>query len=72
MKFYLILREVINVYTIIYNVRNYLQQEAVPVLAEDVFSILADKQSIEILTAASTGLRETPTIFRISSTNKIQ
>ena len=34
-----------------------MHQEAVPVLAEDVFSILADKQSTEILIAASTGLR---------------
>jgi hypothetical protein len=34
-----------------------LHQEAVPVLAEDVFAILADKQSTEILIAASTGLR---------------
>ena len=34
-----------------------MHQEAVPVLAEDVFAILADKQSTEILTAASTGLR---------------
>ena len=34
-----------------------MHQEAVPVLAEDVFAILADKQSTEILTASSTGLR---------------
>lgn len=34
-----------------------MHQEAVPVLAEDVFAILADKQSTEILIAASTGLR---------------
>jgi predicted transcriptional regulator len=34
-----------------------LQQENFPVLAEDVFAILADKQSTKILTAASTGLR---------------
>jgi hypothetical protein len=33
-----------------------LQQETVPVLV-DVFTILADKQSTQILTAASTGLR---------------
>ena len=31
--------------------------ETVPVLAEDVFAIIGDKQSVEILTAASTGLR---------------
>jgi DNA-binding HxlR family transcriptional regulator len=34
-----------------------MHQQAVPVLAEDVFAILGDKQSAEILTAASTGLR---------------
>jgi predicted transcriptional regulator len=34
-----------------------LHQETVPVLVEDVFAILADKQSTEILTAASIGLR---------------
>jgi len=34
-----------------------MHQETLPVLAEDVFAILADKQSVEILTAASTGLR---------------
>lgn len=33
-----------------------MHQEAVPVLAKDVFAILADKQSTEILIAASTGL----------------
>ena len=34
-----------------------MQQENVPVLAEDVFAMLADQQSTEIITAASTGLR---------------
>lgn len=34
-----------------------MHQEAVPILAEDVFALLADKQSTEILIAASTGLR---------------
>jgi predicted transcriptional regulator len=34
-----------------------MHQQTVPVLAEDVFGILGDKQSMEILTAASTGLR---------------
>ncbi len=34
-----------------------MYQETVPVLAEDVFAIMGDKQSVEILTAASTGLR---------------
>ena len=34
-----------------------MQEETGPVLAEDVFTILADKQSTEILIAASTGLR---------------
>jgi hypothetical protein len=34
-----------------------MHQQTVPVLAEDVFAILGDKQSAEILTAASTGLR---------------
>ena len=36
-----------------------MYQETVPVPAEDVFAILADKQSVEILIAASTGLRST-------------
>jgi predicted transcriptional regulator len=39
-----------------------LQQENFPVLAEDVFAILADKQSTKILTAASTGLRSSSNI----------
>jgi predicted transcriptional regulator len=34
-----------------------LQQKTVPVLAEDVFAIMGDKQSVQILTAAPTGLR---------------
>jgi hypothetical protein len=34
-----------------------LHQKTIPVLAEDVFSIMGDKQSVQILTAASTGLR---------------
>jgi hypothetical protein len=34
-----------------------LYQEIVPVLAEDVIAILGDKQSVEILDAASTGLQ---------------
>jgi len=34
-----------------------LHLETVPVLAEDVFAIIGDKQSVQILTAASTGLR---------------
>jgi hypothetical protein len=34
-----------------------MHQQTVPVLAEDVFAILGDKQSAEILTAASTGFR---------------
>jgi len=34
-----------------------LHLETVPVLAEDVFAIIGDKQSVEILTAASTGLQ---------------
>ena len=34
-----------------------MHQETVPVLADDVFAILGDKPSMEILTAASTGLR---------------
>jgi len=33
-----------------------VHQEAVPVLAEEIFGILRDKQSVEILSAASTGL----------------
>ena len=34
-----------------------MYQEIVPIIAEDVFAILGDKQSAEILTAASAGLR---------------
>ena len=34
-----------------------MQQENVPVLPEDVFAMLADQQSTDIITAASTGLR---------------
>ncbi len=34
-----------------------MQQETVPVLVEDVFAILGDKHSVEILSAASTGLK---------------
>ena len=34
-----------------------MQQEIVPVLAEDVFAILGDKQAVAILGAASTGLQ---------------
>ena len=30
-------------------------QETIPLLAEDIFAILGDKQSVEILGAASTG-----------------
>ena len=32
-------------------------QETIPILAEDIFAILGDKQSVEILGAASTGFR---------------
>jgi len=32
-----------------------LFQETIPILAEDIFAILGDKQSVEILAAASTG-----------------
>jgi hypothetical protein len=35
------------------------QQNAIPVVAEDVFATLADKSSMEILSAALTGLRST-------------
>jgi predicted transcriptional regulator len=34
-----------------------MHQQTVPILSEDVFSILGDKQSIEILESASTGMR---------------
>ena len=33
----------------------FLLQETIPILAEDIFAILGDKQSVEILGAASTG-----------------
>ena len=36
-----------------------MHQQAVPVLSEDVFSILGDKQSVEILTASYSGLKST-------------
>jgi hypothetical protein len=36
-----------------------MQQQTVPVLAEEVFAILADKQSVEILGASYAGLRST-------------
>lgn len=36
-----------------------MQQRAIPCVAEDIFSTLADKLSVEIFTAASTGLRST-------------
>ena len=36
-----------------------MQQQTVPVLAEDVFAILADKQSVEILSASFAGLHST-------------
>jgi hypothetical protein len=36
-----------------------MHQETVPILAEDVFALLGDKQSVEILTASSAGLQST-------------
>jgi DNA-binding HxlR family transcriptional regulator len=36
-----------------------MQQQTVPVLAEDVFTILGDKQSVEILGASHAGLHST-------------
>jgi hypothetical protein len=36
-----------------------MHQQAVPVLSEDVFTILGDKQSVEILTASYAGLHST-------------
>jgi hypothetical protein len=36
-----------------------MRQQAVPVLSEDVFTILGDKQSVEILTASYAGLHST-------------
>jgi len=36
-----------------------LHQQAVPVLSEDIFTVLGDKQSVEILTASYAGLRST-------------
>ena len=35
-------------------------QDIVPVMAEDVFAILGDRQSVEILDAAATGLQSSP------------
>ncbi len=34
-----------------------MQQKIVPIVAEDVFAILGDKQSVEILSAAYIGLQ---------------
>jgi hypothetical protein len=34
----------------------FLFQETIPILAEDIFAILGDKQSVEIFGAASIGL----------------
>jgi hypothetical protein len=36
-----------------------MHQETVPILAEDVFALLGDKQSVEILTASFAGLQST-------------
>lgn len=36
-----------------------MHQETVPILAEDVFALLGDKQSVEILIASSSGLQST-------------
>ena len=36
-----------------------MDQETVPILAEDVFALLGDKQSVEILIASSAGLQST-------------
>ena len=36
-----------------------MHQETVPILAEDVFALLGDKQSVEILIASSAGLQST-------------
>jgi hypothetical protein len=36
-----------------------MQQETVPVLCEDVFALLGDKQSVEILSASYAGLQST-------------
>ena len=36
-----------------------MHQQAVPVLSEDIFTVLGDKQSVEILTASYAGLRST-------------
>jgi predicted transcriptional regulator len=56
-KFYVVLQNVINGLHNNIKCKKLLHQETVPVLVEDVFTILADKQSTEILTAASIGLR---------------
>jgi hypothetical protein len=36
-----------------------MHQETVPILAEDVFALLGDKQSVEILSASYSGLQST-------------
>ena len=36
-----------------------MHQQAVPLLSEDIFTVLGDKQSVEILTASYAGLRST-------------
>jgi len=40
-----------------------LFQDIVPVMAEDVFTILGDRQSVEILDAAATGLQSSSNVI---------
>lgn len=46
-----------------------MQQQTIPCVAEDIFSILADKLSVEIITAANAGLHSTN---RLTSQSKKQ
>lgn len=44
-----------------------MHQQTVPILSEDVFTILGDKQSIEILESASAGMRSSSNGIRNQS-----
>ena len=44
-----------------------MHQQTVPILSEDVFTILGDKQSIEILESASAGMRSSSNGIRSQS-----
>jgi len=47
-----------------------MHQQTVPILSEDVFTILGDKQSIEILESTFAGMRSTSNGIRNKSKKK--